>query len=88
MSEKTITQLALDAGVETGGTENALAILKFAKAYADQEKRSTAISFAEWSCKNLWSTHGGLWYSYHDEDNPITGDQLYDLYINPLPKTV
>lgn len=37
MSDKTITQLALDAGVETGGTENALAILKFAKAYADQE---------------------------------------------------
>jgi|GEM_PF-4067178 len=37
MSDKTITQLALEAGVETGGTENALAILKFAKAYADQE---------------------------------------------------
>lgn len=37
MSEKTITQLALDAGVETGSTENALAILKFAKAYADQQ---------------------------------------------------
>lgn len=70
MSEnKTITQLALDAGVETGGTENALAILKFAKSYADQEKRSTAIAFHIWVDKNNVPLYSGL-----------TIEEMYDLF--------
>lgn len=52
----------------------------------DQEKRKEAIAFAEWSCKNLWTTNGGMWYPYRDDDNPITGDELYDLFIQSLPK--
>ena len=57
----------------------------------DQEKRKEAIAFSVWNCENLWSTHGGLWYPYQDEDNPITGEQLYNLYLDhlqSLPKQV
>lgn len=40
-----------------------------------------ALAFSEWNCKGLWSTHGGLWYPYQDEDNPISGEELYDLWL-------
>lgn len=78
MSEnKTITQLALDAGVETGGTENALAILKFAKSYADQEKRSTAIAFAGWTSRKGYINHGDMWDVGGGEY--LSSGDLYDI---------
>lgn len=43
-----------------------------------------ALAFSEWNCKELWSTHGSLWYPYQDEDNPITGEELYKLWLNTL----
>lgn len=47
----------------------------------DEHSRQQATAFAEWTCVNLWSTHGGVWYPYQNEDNPITSEQLYDLFI-------
>lgn len=79
MSEKTITQLALDAGVETGGTENALAILKFAQMYADQEKRSTAIAFKKWCAEHEAVIDYADQRSYSDEE-------YYEMFLNSLPK--
>lgn len=51
------------------------------ESHTDVWARTQAIAFAKWTCERLWSTHDEMWYPYQDEDNPITGDALYDLYI-------
>jgi hypothetical protein len=51
--------------------------LKAMNEYAKQQ----AIEFSAWNCKDLWSTYNGMWYPYQDEDNPITGEELYNLWL-------
>jgi hypothetical protein len=61
----------------------------------DQEKRSTAIAFVEWM-QYLYIPYqmkGGLYYHRNDllkdisQAKVFTTAQVYDLYINSLPKT-
>lgn len=50
--------------------------------YCDQEKRKEAMSFAEFcNSKAIWN-EGNLW-DYGD-DEVLTTDQLYDLYLQSL----
>lgn len=41
-----------------------------------------ALAFSAWTCENLWSHHNGNWYPYQDDDNPISGDELWKLWQN------
>lgn len=50
--------------------------------YAQQE----SIAFAEWTAINLWTTYKGKWFEYRNEDNPITGEQLYTPYKSKTEK--
>lgn len=67
------------------------------QAYADQEKRSTAIAFQEWAADKGWLLHPDCdedeeraWYKPSDDfdipDELMFGGQLYDLYLQSLPK--
>lgn len=47
----------------------------------EEYARQEAIDFSSWNCKNLWSTYGDMWIPYQDEDNPISGEELYNLYF-------
>ena len=47
----------------------------------EEAKKKQAIAFAEWTAQGLWSTYRGQWYQYRNEDNPISGDQLYDIFL-------
>ena len=64
--------------------------------WADQEKRKEAIGFAEWLDDNAWHKQEG-WFLLGDcAENRFgetmgsikTLDNLYDLYLQSLPKTV
>lgn len=48
----------------------------------DEYAKEVGIDFSRWCCEGLWTSSGGMWYPYRDEDNAITGEQLFELYIN------
>lgn len=50
------------------------------KEYAKEK----GLAFSEWNCKELWSVSDGRWFPYMDEDNPISGDQLWELWEQKL----
>lgn len=54
--------------------------------YCDQEKRSTAIVFAEWISTNIYldDQEPGKWYN--PAGDAYSTEQLYDLYLLSLPK--
>lgn len=49
--------------------------------HIDVISRERAIVFAKWTCESLLTCHGNMWYPYQDEDNPITGEQLYEEFL-------
>jgi hypothetical protein len=51
------------------------------ESHIDVWARTQAIAFAKWTCEGLWSCYGDDWYPYRNEDNPITGEQLYDEFL-------
>lgn len=51
------------------------------ESHTDVWARTQAIAFARWTCEGLWSCYGDDWYEYRNEDNPITGEALYNLFI-------
>lgn len=64
------------------------------QSYADHEKRSTAIAFlnavTEDGCDNYFRV-GDDWFlgdpeEEEDAEGPFTTEQVYDLYIQSLPK--
>lgn len=52
----------------------------------DQHAMRIAISFAEFTAQNLWTVHNGRWFEYRNEDNPISGEQLYNLFVQDILK--
>jgi len=95
MSEKTKEQILKSCPVSYeydghGGSEAFLSkefVLKAMQAYADQEKRSTAIAFAEWVCGKFHDCGDGT-FIILTGGGPLTLGELYDLHINSLDKTV
>lgn len=70
-------------------------IYRTMQAYADQEKRKEAISFAEWAADKGWVLYPDCdeneeqgWYKPSDDfdipDERMFGGQLYDLYLQSL----
>lgn len=49
------------------------------QAYADQEKRSTAIAFAEWTSRKGYINYGDMW-DLLDGENALSSDELYDIF--------
>lgn len=47
----------------------------------DEYAKQQAMEFAKWTAINLWSVHGDNWYPYQNEDNPVSADELYNLFI-------
>lgn len=81
--------LANQYGVKAFDGDNAVSILKFAQAYAQQESKQQAIGFAEWIGDSSWKKHPeqeDIWYiPSEDFDTPPeekTTDQLYTLFLN------
>lgn len=92
MSDKTKEQLLesiIDreihpvAFIETG---------KIMQQWADQDKRKEAIAYTKWIEQNAyWMPSKERWYLHNAETFAPEGysdDELYDLYLQSLPKTV
>jgi hypothetical protein len=54
----------------------------------DEFSKSQAIAFAAYTAENLWAVYSktGMWYQHMNEDNPITGEQLYNQFIEQQNK--
>lgn len=50
--------------------------------------KEQAIAFAAYTAENLWTVYSrtGMWYQHMNEDNPITGEQLYNQFIEQQNK--
>ena len=46
--------------------------------------KKTAIGFAKFTCERLWTCFADKWFPYMDGDNPISGEQLFELYLQSL----
>lgn len=79
--EKSIIALATENGVEPGEIANGINILKFARAYADQEKKKEAIAFHIWVREGGYIRRKGLYYSRHVKGVTLTDEGLYNLYL-------
>lgn len=75
-----------DHGGAEWHTDKAIAadIYKAMDEYAKQQ----AIAFAAYTAENLWAVYSktGMWYQHMNEDNPITGEQLYNQFIEQQNK--
>lgn len=58
------------------------------KSATDEYAKQQAIAFAAYTAENLWAVYSktGMWYQHMNEDNPITGEQLYNQFIEQQNK--